>query len=125
MRGILKVVVALVVMALGFWAYKENYATQSAIKHVRELRRDVSAAHERLAILKDEWAYQNRPARLQDLVELNYQRLALLPMTPDAFGHYNQVVFPPPPGQDFDYNEFTGAVDISTGNMPDEYGDPL
>jgi hypothetical protein len=43
-----------------------------------------------------------------DLVELNYERLELMPMRSDQFGRIDQVAFPPPP-----YLAITNPVDVS------------
>lgn len=94
MRGIFYVFSALVVIGLAYWAYLENYRTQAALKDVRELHLDIGTAHQRLAILKAEWAYLNRPDRLRDLAELNFERLELMPLMPDAFGAVDQVAYP-------------------------------
>lgn len=95
MKGLIYVGLALAVMGLGFWAYRENYATQASLKEVREIRAQIAAAQARLDRLDAEWAYLNRPDRLRDLVELNFQRLELLPMRPDAFANVEQVPMPP------------------------------
>ena len=97
MRGLMFVLTALAVMGLAFWAYQENYKTQSAIAEVRDLHREIGAAHERLGVLNAEWAYLNRPDRLADLADLNFDRLGLLPLMPDAFGQVDQIAFPPEP----------------------------
>ncbi|WP_420858539.1 cell division protein FtsL [Marivivens marinus] len=97
MRGLLYVFSALVVMALGYWAYHENYTTQTAIREVRGLHREIGEAHEKLGVLRAEWAYLNRPDRLRDLAELNFDRLGLLPLMPDGFGRVDQVTYPPEP----------------------------
>jgi len=94
MRSILFVVTLLGVIALAFWAYRENYATQAALEHTEELHRDIRQAHARLAVLKAEWAYLNRPDRLRDLAELNFDRLGLLPLAPEQFGLIDQVAYP-------------------------------
>jgi len=97
MRAILYILTSLGVIALAFWAYRENYATQSALSQTDTLHADIRASHARLAVLKAEWAYQNRPDRLRDLAEINFERLQLLPLHPDQFGQVDQVAYPPKP----------------------------
>lgn len=97
MRPLLYLVSSLVVMVLAFWAYSENYRTQAAISEVQKLHRELGAARERLGILKAEWAYLNRPDRLLDLADLNFDRLGLLPLDPTQFGTIDQVAFPVEP----------------------------
>ncbi|SMX43404.1 cell division protein FtsL [Maliponia aquimaris] len=97
MRSLLFLLSALAVIGSGYWAYYENYRTQDALDEVDSLRREIGAARERLAILRAEWAYLNRPDRLSELAELNYDRLGLLPLRPDQFGSIDQVSYPPPP----------------------------
>ncbi|MEL6450980.1 MAG: cell division protein FtsL [Pseudomonadota bacterium] len=97
MRSILYVLTTLAVIGLAFWAYRENYATQESLAETDRLHRDIRAAHARLAVLKAEWAYLNRPDRLRDLVEINFDRLGLLPLRPEQFGHVDEVGFPAEP----------------------------
>ena len=87
---------ALVVMGLAFWAYQENYKTQQSQREVRSLQAQIGAAHSRLGMLRAEWAYLNRPDRLRELAELNFDRLELLPLLPEAFGRVDQVAYPMP-----------------------------
>ncbi len=96
MRLILFVLAALAVIASGFWAYRENYATQAALDEVRDTRRAIGDARDRLAVLKAEWAYLNRPDRLRDLADLNYDKLGLSPLRADQFGSVDQVAYPQP-----------------------------
>ena len=96
MRAVMYVVAALTVMGLAFWAYQENYNTQQSIKQVRRLHAQIGDAHERLGMLNAEWAYLNRPDRLIDLAEINFDRLGLLPLSPDAFGRIDAIVYPLP-----------------------------
>ncbi|MEE4187730.1 MAG: cell division protein FtsL [Roseobacter sp.] len=97
MKTFLYILTTLGVISLAFWAYRENYATQGALAETRELRNDIRDAHERLSMLKAEWAYLNRPDRLRDLAQINFDRLGLLPLRPEQFGHVSQVSYPPDP----------------------------
>ncbi|WP_298913065.1 cell division protein FtsL [uncultured Roseobacter sp.] len=97
MRTLLYILTTLSVISLAFWAYRENYATQAALSETRDLRQEIRAAHERLAVLRAEWAYLNRPDRLRDLAEINYDRLGLLELHPEQFGYVDQVAYPPDP----------------------------
>jgi len=97
MRPVLYVFSFLAVLALGFWAYRENYTTQAALRDVTALQDEIAGIRESLAVQRAEWAYLNRPDRLRDLATLNFDRLGLLPMEPAQFGSAQQVAFPPAP----------------------------
>lgn len=112
MKAVLYVLTTLSVIGLAFWAYRENYATQQALSDTDNLRQEIREAHSRLAVLKAEWAYQNRPDRLRDLAEMNFDRLGLLPLQPDQFGAIDQVGYPPLP--ELPLFEITEGVDVST-----------
>ncbi|WP_299687350.1 cell division protein FtsL [uncultured Tateyamaria sp.] len=108
MRNVLFVLTTLAVIGLAFWAYRENYATQEALSEVDTLRQDIRAAHSRLAVLKAEWAYLNRPDRLRDLADINFDRLGLLPLRPEQFGYVDEVAYPAP-----DLPPITDSVEVS------------
>ena len=114
MRSLLFLLSALAVIGSGYWAYHENYRTQAELDTVDDLRRDIGAARERLAILRAEWAYLNRPDRLRDLAELNFDRLGLLPLRPDQFGNIDQVAYPSPVLMDF-----SDPVDVTSAGATD------
>lgn len=97
MRNLLYIVTALAVMGLVFWAYRENYGTQKALKQVTKLQREIAGLKENLGMQRAEWAYLNRPSRLRQLALLNYDKLKLMPMSPNQFGDVSQIPFPPPP----------------------------
>ena len=120
MRGLMLFLGAIMVMALGFWSYQENYKTRDAISEVRKLHRDIGAAHERLGMLRAEWAYLNRPDRLRDLAEVNYERLGLLPLMPDAFGEVNRIIYPLP-----EILPITNPIDINNYSPVPTDEDPL
>lgn len=94
MRSFLFVLTACAVIGLAFWAYRENYRTQQALAQTEQLQRDIGAARARLAVLRAEWAYLNRPDRLRDLADLNFDSLGLLPLAPEQFGRVDQVAYP-------------------------------
>ncbi|WP_309663922.1 cell division protein FtsL [Tabrizicola sp.] len=112
MRPVLYVLAFLAVIALGFWAYRENYATQASLKHVQALQRQIADLREGLAVQRAEWAYLNRPDRLRELATINFDRLGLLPMEPGQFGAPGQVAYPAP-----DIPEIDMPLDIQ-GTQP-------
>lgn len=111
MKSLLYVTTFLGVIGSAFWAYHENYKTQDALSEVETLQRQIGAARERLAFLRAEWAYLNRPDRLRDLAEINFDRLGLLPLRPDQFGRVDQIAYPPAPE---DLLPITNPVDVSS-----------
>lgn len=94
MRMFLSILAFLGLIGLGFWAYRENYATQVALNEVEGLQRQILGLREALAIQRAEWAYLNRPDRLRALAGANFDRLGLLPMEPNQFGAPGQVAYP-------------------------------
>ena len=108
MRSLLFVVTKLAVIGLAFWAYRENYRTQEALARAERLQAEIGEARQRLRVLNAEWAYLNRPDRLMDLVEINYDRLGLLPLQPHQFGRIDQVAYPAP------VLPITNSIDVST-----------
>jgi len=94
MRSLYYVLSAVAVMALAFWAYQENYRTQEAIRQTEHLQREIGEMRRSLSMLRAEWAYLNRPQRLAELADLNFDRLGLLPLRPEQFGLIDQVAYP-------------------------------
>jgi hypothetical protein len=95
MRPVFYVATFIAVIALAFWAYRENYATQRSLREVTELQHEITTLREALSIQHAEWAYLNRPDRLRDLTALNYDRLGLIPLEPEQFGQVDQTAYPP------------------------------
>lgn len=94
MRAVVSVLLGCAVLALGFWAYQENYRTRAATAELRALQQELVALTEERAMLRAEWAWLNRPDRLRALVRANKAALQLMDMTPDHYGHLDQVAYP-------------------------------
>lgn len=115
MRPVFFVLSFIAVMGLAFWAYRENYATQAALRDMAALQDEIASLREALALQRAEWAYLNRPERLRELATLNFDRLGLLPLEPTQFGMAGQVSYPAPmlvPGED-GFPAITDPVDVT------------
>ena len=99
------------VMGLAFWAYRENYRTQAAIDEMNGIQNEIAGLREQLGVLRAEWAYLNRPERLRDLVDLNFERLQLVPVQSGQFVDVAHVDYPK-------LREFQGPP------APDAFTDP-
>ncbi len=97
MRTLTSLACILVVMALAFWAYRENYRTQATISHMSQIQREIAVLREDLGVLRAEWAYLNRPERLRDLVGLNFERLQLIPAESGQSAGLGNIDYPKPP----------------------------
>ncbi len=97
MRSLILILTAFAVMTLAFWAYRENYRTQAVLGEVRDLQREIGQLRESLSVLRAEWAYLNRPDRLRELADINFERLGLLPFEPRQFGGVAEVDYPMAP----------------------------
>lgn len=113
MKQLIFVMTALAVFGLAFWAYRENYATRQVLKQTQILQQDIGAAQSRLAVLRAEWAYLNRPERLRDLAVINFDKLGLLHLRPEQFGGVHEVAFPQDPEL-----LITNTVEVSAGDHP-------
>jgi hypothetical protein len=96
MRVAILALSVMAVIGLGFWAYEEGYDTRAVARDVREMQREIGRRHEELSVLRAEWAYLNRPDRLHDLAEMNFERLALMPLAAGHFGTAEEVPYPRP-----------------------------
>ncbi|MCC5966727.1 MAG: cell division protein FtsL [Natronohydrobacter sp.] len=113
MRSFLYLCTALAVIALAAWAYRENHMTQQAMNERRALEREIALLNETISIQRAEWAYLNRPDRLRELVDVNFEQLRLVPITGAHFGEIGQIVYPlPAPRAEIsDTIEVYGAVE--------------
>lgn len=94
MRILLYLSATVLVVLCAVWAYRVNYSTQDAQNRVADLRAAIAHERETLAVLRAEWAYLNRPERLADLADMNFDRLGLLPLRPEHFGRIDQIAYP-------------------------------
>lgn len=94
MKSFFFILTSCLVMALAVWAYRQNYETQARLREVKELRGDIADLRERAGVLRAEWAYLNRPERLSDLADMNFDRLGLLPLRPEHFGYIDEIPYP-------------------------------
>ena len=114
MRSLFFILTAVTVMGLAFWAYRENYRTQGELAEVRDLRGEIAQLRESLGVLNAEWAYLNRPDRLRELADMNFERLGLLPLEPSQFGTVAQISYP-----GLSLNPITDPVDtVATSEQP-------
>ena len=117
MRGFPLFLAALAVIGLGYWAYHQTILTQETIREVERLQRDIGAERERLAVLRAEWAYLNRPDRLRELADFNFDRLGLLPMVPEQFGVMAELPMPRPP-EEIPGDLLLGSASTAEGREP-------
>ncbi|MEO8529732.1 MAG: cell division protein FtsL [Deltaproteobacteria bacterium] len=94
MKALINILLTAFTLAMGFWAYQQNYATKDALKDVSRLQSQMRALKEEQAVLNAEWAYLNRPERLRELVNINFAKLRLLPLLPAQFGRVEQIAYP-------------------------------
>jgi hypothetical protein len=87
------------------------------LKKMDKLHSEIRQSHARLAVLRAEWAYQNRPDRLHNLAELNFESLGLMPLKPEQFGLVDQISYPPLP---IPLLDIQNSVEVSTMNQPAE-----
>jgi len=100
MRPVFYVFGVSAVIGFAVWAYQQNYATQDALRELDRLNGQIALERERLAVLRAEWAYLNRPDRLSELAAMNFDRLRLLPMSYESFGRVEQIAYPELPAPD-------------------------
>ncbi len=121
MRTLLFLCTALSVIALAAWAYRENHLTRQAMNEQRALNVEIASLTAALRIQRAEWAYLNRPDRLRELVDLNFARLKLVPITGEHFGEIGQVAYPMPEPRSevVDAVEVFGTFEHLAGTLPE------
>ncbi|MEM8554510.1 MAG: cell division protein FtsL [Pseudomonadota bacterium] len=115
MRAILGVLMGILVLGMGYWAYHENYETRAKLEKVEQVQREIVLLQRQLAVERAEWAWLNRPERLRHLVKVNKTKLELRDMGPEHFGTLDQVIPPTRP-------VFASGLDTPNSATP-EVGD--
>lgn len=95
MRWALYIVGLCLVVASAAWSYRITYHTQEVLDGVADLRRDIRREHEALSVLQADWAWLNRPARLEKLVRAHNDSLGLGAFQPEQFADLSEVPLPP------------------------------
>ena len=93
MRSVIYTITFTILVGLAFWAYQENIKTKNTIAHTEKLQKEIGIARARLSMLRAEWAYLNRPDRLTELVDLNFDRLQLVPLRASNFLEVDEINF--------------------------------
>ncbi len=96
MRGFIYVMAFLGLLGLGAWAYSENYDMRAQERQIAELQAEIGGMRDAISTQRAEWAYLSRPERLRELVNLNFDRLELMPMEPAQLGSARAVDYPMP-----------------------------
>ncbi|WP_316015506.1 cell division protein FtsL [Roseobacter sp. HKCCA0434] len=94
MKSPIYVLATALVVGVAFWAYQVNYRTKAALEFAHDLQREIDREREAISVLEVEWAWLNRPERLQSLVALHMETLGLMPLHPDHFGELRMVAYP-------------------------------
>lgn len=94
MRVLLLIVCLGLTISAAYWAYQENYKTQATLKAINKLHAQIGQEREAISVLNAEWAYLNRPDRLRELVDLNFEDLQLVPLSAEHFGETRTVAYP-------------------------------
>lgn len=83
MRGRATLLWIVLAAAVGFGLFHVKYKVQALEEKLAHLNTQIVHDQEQLHVLHAEWAYLNRPKRLEDL---NSRFLGLVPLTPDHMG---------------------------------------
>ena len=75
------------------WAYKVNYETREVVKRIKHTQRAIIEEDEKLIMLEGEWAYLNRPDRLEKLSEHFFSKLSLMPISSGNFAKVDSINF--------------------------------
>ena len=81
MKIFLYIIGSILIFFVASWSYSINYETRKNIEITKNLKMQIIDNNEHYEILKAEWAYLNRPERLEKLVEKYFNFLRLMPIS--------------------------------------------
>ncbi len=93
MKRWMYIIGVIICAVLAYWAYSISSETRAASIELRALKSEIRKEHERISVLRSEWAYLNRPERLRHLVELNFDELGLVQITEQNYSETSVVPF--------------------------------
>ena len=94
MRYLFYLASLILVLAVAYWAYTENYTTQASNLRVKNLQEQIAEERSAISELNAEWAYLNRPERLRDLADMNFESLRLVPLSAEHFAELEEIPLP-------------------------------
>ena len=94
MRYIIYLLSLSMVLGVAYWAYTENYTTRASNLRVQNLQTQIVEERSALSELNAEWAYLNRPERLRDLADMNFESLRLVPLSARHFAELSDIPLP-------------------------------
>lgn len=94
MRSPAYLVAFAMVLSSAVWAYSVNSDTKDGLREIERLQTRIAAEREALDVLRVEWAFLNRPQRLDRLVAMHFDELGLIPLDPQHFGGMQMVAYP-------------------------------
>lgn len=88
MLRLFNIAVLTLLVGTAAWAYQTKYETIFYAEQVRKLEARVEKERDQIAVLKAEWQYMNRPARLEELARTY---LDLKPIKPVQIGRAQDI----------------------------------
>tara|TARA_A100000164_G_C21475655_1_gene571035 strand:- start:150 stop:509 length:360 start_codon:yes stop_codon:yes gene_type:complete len=97
------------------WAYSVNYETRAVVKRTKVLESQIEAQEEYFKVLEAEWAYLNRPDRLESLVEIYFSELRLMPLRKENYKKLENIEFYRPTNKNL-------SMEVNVSNFHQKWG---
>ena len=92
MKLVILVVCSVCLIVVSVWAYNVNYKVRATIKVVNYLSSEIEQKESRIKLLKAEWAYLNRPERLNRLITIHFSELGLIPLSHENYISFDKFI---------------------------------